>query len=210
MVIDSGGSCTRAGLAAAAAAAGAGATAAAAARGLEQLCVFPTLVGRRKTTGMALMGGVGKGASACVAPTTPGGGKARAVFVGHDARRKRGMLTVKAPLEKGLIVDWDAMEKVWHHAFFQELRIDPREHPVLLTERPLQPKESRERVCQVRYRLDRCSFSTNTYTRGSLDIHGAILYLYTVPTHCTYTLYVHCMASLHALHTLRSQLCYWL
>jgi actin-related protein len=153
VVIDSGGSCTRAGLAAAAAAVvGAGATAVAAARGLEQLCVFPTLVGRRKTTGMALVGGVGKGASACVAPITPGGGKARA-FVGHDARRKRGMLTVTAPLEKGLIVDWDAMEKVWRHAFFQELRIDPREHPVLLTERPLQPKESRERVCQVRYRL---------------------------------------------------------
>ncbi|XP_052063905.1 actin-like [Mytilus californianus] len=92
--------------------------------------VFPSIVGR------TIQGAfLGEGANDC--------------YVGNDAQQTRGVCTLNYPIERGVVTNWEDMEKIWHHAFYNELCVAPEDHPVLLTEAPLIPKSNREEMTKI-------------------------------------------------------------
>lgn len=74
-----------------------------------------------------------------------------AVVVGDDAQKKRGILSLRYPVEHGVVVNWDDMEVLWNHTFHDALRIDPRDHPTMLSEAALNPKNNREKTLSVMF-----------------------------------------------------------
>uniref|UniRef100_A0A3P9MWB2 Si:ch211-241j12.3 n=1 Tax=Poecilia reticulata TaxID=8081 RepID=A0A3P9MWB2_POERE len=72
------------------------------------------------------------------------------LYVGHDAQHMRGVLTLNHPIKNGIICNWDEMEKMWQYTF-QQLCVDPEEHPVLLTEAAMNPLENRRRMVEIMF-----------------------------------------------------------
>lgn len=70
-------------------------------------------------------------------------------FIGNDVLPKRGICNLTYPVENGVVNDWDDMTKVWKHCYYNELRVEPCEQPVHLTEAPKNPITNREQMMQI-------------------------------------------------------------
>jgi len=71
-------------------------------------------------------------------------------FIGAKADEYRGLLNIKYPMEHGIVQDWNDMERIWSYIYSKEqLATFSEEHPVLLTEAPLNPRRNREKAAEL-------------------------------------------------------------
>ncbi|CAL8120946.1 unnamed protein product [Orchesella dallaii] len=109
-------------------------------------------------------------------------------YVGNDAQSKRGILNLRYPIKHGIITNWHDMENIWQHIFFKELRVVPEDHPVLLTEAPLNPKITGEKTAEIMFEKFKvpalyisytgalCMYSAGTTTGLAVEIGDGVTY----------------------------------
>ncbi|KAJ6253577.1 actin-5c-like protein [Anaeramoeba flamelloides] len=94
---------------------------------------FPTVVGSSKKQGTMI--GMGK----------------PIYKIGEKAIGNCGFLAFSYPYEKGKIINWEDMERIWRYSFFQELRVMPEEHPVILTESAFVSPLDRQKTTEIMF-----------------------------------------------------------
>ena len=57
------------------------------------------------------------------------------IRIGSSALNNRAVLKITYPIEKGIVNNWDDIEKIFGHVFTNELRVLSEEHNIMLTEK---------------------------------------------------------------------------
>ena len=99
------------------------------------------------------------------------GGLETDLFMGSHAEEYRGLLNIRYPMEHGIVKDWNDMEKIWQHVYSKhQLNANCEEHPVLLTEAPLNPRRNREKAAEI-------FFETFNVPALYISMQAVLLYL---------------------------------
>ena len=72
-------------------------------------------------------------------------------YFGKEAENNKDNLKINYPIKQGIITNYDDMEKIWGHIFTFELKVDPEEYNVLLTQQLMCPKEEKEKKAQIMF-----------------------------------------------------------
>ena len=72
-------------------------------------------------------------------------------FVGNEAAAISGVLNMNNPISYGVVNNWDDIEKMLGFIFSSELKVEPSEYNILLSETPMNPKENKEKLAQIMF-----------------------------------------------------------
>jgi len=85
--------------------------------------------------------------------------------IGYEALAKRQLAKLVYPMEHGYVLDynWEHMEEIWRHVFTDCLTIgddpiDAKNHPILFTVAPLNPRRDSEKIVTFVFDKLRCKF----------------------------------------------------
>ncbi|XP_035215910.1 actin-like [Stegodyphus dumicola] len=105
----------------------------------------------------------------------------REFYVGDEAQKHRGILSLHYPVERGIVKDWDSYEKVMDYILIEGLGIDCSHHPILYAEPALNPLSNGEMIAELMFeKFNALSFyltlkpALALYASGSVT--GSILY----------------------------------
>ncbi|XP_028922134.1 actin-like protein 8 [Ornithorhynchus anatinus] len=116
-------------------------------------------------TGLCKAGFAGDNAPKLVVPTAVGiqispdnmtasGLQNRNILTGWETSRSLlepgPTLALTFPVTRGVVTDWDEMERLWGYVF-QKLHARPTKHPVLLTESPKNRAADRDKLLQIMF-----------------------------------------------------------
>ncbi|XP_065582315.1 actin-3-like [Artemia franciscana] len=73
------------------------------------------------------------------------------IHLGREFEERRDILTADYPVKHGIVKDYDNLEKIWGYIFDHKLQISPENHPVLLTEAPLNPEAKTDEIYQIMF-----------------------------------------------------------
>jgi|AntRauTorckE5430_2_1112549.scaffolds.fasta_scaffold01509_3 centractin len=120
------------------------------------------------------------------------GSSSASTFVGQKLDQHRGAFFLSHPMDKGHVQDgsFDDMEKIFEHVYSKHhLNAKTDEHPVLLTEAPMNPRANREQIAELffeTYRAPAIFFSPpavlSLYASGRAT--GVVLDVGEGVTHC--------------------------
>eukprot|EP01089_Gocevia_fonbrunei_P022114 TRINITY_DN8808_c0_g1_i11.p1 TRINITY_DN8808_c0_g1~~TRINITY_DN8808_c0_g1_i11.p1 ORF type:complete len:442 (-),score=62.92 TRINITY_DN8808_c0_g1_i11:195-1520(-) len=73
-------------------------------------------------------------------------------YYGTEALSRRGLLTLKRPIDSGKIVNWEDMELIWE-TVYSTLNVDPTENAFIHTESPLTDRspQHRDKLAQIHF-----------------------------------------------------------
>lgn len=113
--------------------------------------------------------------------------------VGDEAISKRGVLKLSYPIVNGIIMNYEYIEKVFHHVFYKEIKVMPEEHPIMIVEPILNPKANRERLVKMifeKFDHPACAFQNTAkltcFSYGKtcgIVLQMGSTYSYTLPIH---------------------------
>ena len=71
------------------------------------------------------------------------------IMVGDECTKARDHLETSYPLTNGVVQKWDDMIHLYNYTFFDRMKIDPKEHKIMLTEAAMNPVKNRKKLVET-------------------------------------------------------------